>query len=468
MSSDLITALVLRRNRAEWTTLQQKKEGWEVAEQRSQTFELPAGVTDLLAPEAVAVLKPLVAGLRGRLVLAVPTQQTLLRVARFPTSDLAEIRSMAELQVDKFSPFPLDHIHLGLEVLDLQEGATRTLIAAVQRDHVQKLGALARQLDLAPRAVDIDVLGWWHLLSASGEIKKEGREILLLVDEHSTEMIIVQQGVPVLFRALDAYRAENGAESAAEVADEINFTLTTMESEWGIMAAAPLQVWHRAEVAPEFLDGLRQGCACEVVTWPLERLPPLSEGLARRALARDELMIDLAPAEWGQEFANRRVQRTALAVAAGLVGVWLLVFLAGLAALQLQKSRTGRLKAAYNAVARTADEVRQVKDQVESLSRYSDRSRSGLECLREVTALLPPGVELSSFEYQKYDKVFLRGSSDASDPVYDFFKQLEGSEMFLEIKPEGITDEIRGGQRRSMFKVNCSLQPLEPPAEGES
>jgi hypothetical protein len=465
MSSDVITALVLRRNRLEWTTLQQKKDGWEVAEQKAQSFELPAGIQDLNAPESVAVIKPLVAGLRGRLVIAVPTEQALLRVARFPTSDLAEIRSMAELQVDKFCPFPLEHIRLGLEVLDLQDGGTRTLIAAVQRDHVEKLGAFARLVDLGPRTVDIEILGWWYLLNASSEIKKEGREVLLLVDERSSELIIVQHGVPVLFRALDAYRPENPLESATEVADEINFTLTTMETEWGIMDAVSLQVWHREAIAPEFLDGLRQGCACEVATRPLDRLPPLSEGLARRAMVRDELVMDLAPPEWGHEFQDRKTRKAALVAAAVLLGLWLFVFLIGFAALQVQKSRTGRIKSAYNAVSGAADQVRQVRDQVESLSQYSDRSRSGLECLREVTELLPPGVELSSFEYQKYEKVFLRGSGEASDPVYEFFKRLEESEVFLEIKPEGITDEVRNGQRRAMFKVSCALKANEAAAE---
>ena len=45
-----------------------------------------------------------------------------------------------------------------------------------------------------------------------------------------------------------------------------------------------------------------------------------------------------------------------------------------------------------------------------------------------------------------------------------FFEQLEGSPFFPKgaIAPEAVTDENRGGRRRAVFRVTCSL----PPGEG--
>jgi Tfp pilus assembly PilM family ATPase len=144
MSDDLISALVVRRGELAWTTLRRRKNRLEVAERRQEAFEMPAGVTDLAAPEVLQRLKPLCAQIKGRVAVALPSDQALLRVVRLPTLDAAEIRDMAALQVDKFSPFPIEQMAVSQEVLHQQDGASRVLVAAVQQEHVQKLGNVLR------------------------------------------------------------------------------------------------------------------------------------------------------------------------------------------------------------------------------------------------------------------------------------------------------------------------------------
>lgn len=463
MADDLITALVVRRGALEWTTLHRRKGRLDVVAQETAAFEMPAGGADLNAPEVVERLKPICARLKGRIAVALPSEQVLMRVVRLPTMDAAEIRDMAALQVDKFSPFPVEQMAVSQELLAQAEGATRVMIAAAQQEHVAKLGAVLQGAGLWPREVDVEVLGWWRLLKQAQKIPAEGPHILMVMDGPATELIVARDGVPVLVRSLGSQAHLAPAESASELAEELNYTLTTLESEWGVQAAGAVRVWHRGELEVEFLARLRASIDLEVDPCRLGDLPPLSEGLCRRAAERAEHMIDLAPPEWKVSLQSRKLKRALLAAGGAFLLLWLLAAGALVGAVQVEKRRLAAARAELEGLQEPARRVEQMKEQVRSLDRYTDRTFSALECLREVSRVLPEAVDITAFSYKKYGEVNIRGEADASDPIYDFFQALEKSELFPTVKPEGVTQQQRQGRMRSQFKVTVELPGEQPP-----
>lgn len=446
MAEELITALALAPNRVEWTTLRRRKGKIEVVEQ----LEKPL-------PEGVASLKPAVVGLKGRVAACLSIEQVLLRVVRLPTTDLAEIREMAELQVDKFSPFPVEQMVISLEVLAQQDGASRVLIAATRREHVDQLGQTLAAAGLAAREVDITVLGWLRLLKEDPRIPAEGRHLLVMVEAFGTELLVLQDGAPVMIRSLGGVGESNAESSAEEIAEEINYTLTTLESEWGLQTPGVVQVWHRQNLPAAFLSALSERAGIALQTHPLASLPPLSEGLARRAIERGPHMLDLAPPDWRASFASKRFMRNLLTASLAFFAVWLVAVSALFAAVKLQQRRLASARAELAALRAPAQEVEQIKEQVRALERYLDPTFSALECLREISARIPPGVDLTAFTYKKYGQIALRGEADSSDPIYDFFQALEKTELFPEVKPEGVTQQQRGGRAKSQFKVTINL-----------
>ena len=462
MSDDLITALVLRRGALAWTTLQRKKNRLEVVENKISTFEWPAGVTEWQAPEVIERIKPLCAQIKGRVALALPTDAALLRVVRLPTVEAEEIRDMVALQVDKFSPFPVDQMAVSQEILHQHEGASRVAIVAAPLDTVSRWGAALQAVELFPREVDVEVLGWWRLLKQEKQIPETGRHLLLLMEESGAELLVVQDGVPVLMRALGHPAAGTSSEAASELAEELNYTLTTLEAEWGSGGVQAIQLWQRGAASTEFLEQLRAACQLEVETHQLDRLPSLSEGLARRSAERGPHLVDLAPADWKTALESRKLKRVLMMIAASLVGAWLLGVVAVVGGLLLENRRVAALETEVAALKKPAAEVEQMKQQVRSLERYAARTHSGLECLREVVALLPEGPELNAFTYKKYAEVNLRGEADSSGPIYDFFQALEKSPLFKEVKPEGVTQQARAGRVRSQFRVTLVLPAEEP------
>ena len=472
MSEDTITALAIRRGNLEWTTIHRKKGKVEIAGQHEAALELPPTAPDLptlmtrgdaqVEGELVAKLKAKCSGIHGRLCVALPTEQILLRVARLPTTEADEIRGMAELQVDKFSPFPADLMAVSIEVLEQKDGGSRVLIAAAQREHIDKMGALFNAAEMYPREVDIAILGWWRLLQDHGEVVAEGRHLILVIDEDSTELIVSQGGVPVMFRALGSHRSLSPAEAAAEIAEEINYTLTTIETEWGAFDATSLRVWHWDASPTEFLERLKAECALPVETRHLEVLPALSEGLARRAADRTPTMLDLAPGQWGQTIVSRKARRTMMAIVGSVLLAWLLIFGGCWFALYLRKAELLRIKASVDGLKQPRAMVQKLKSQVETLNRYASRSDSPIECLMVISTRLPGGVDLTSFSYKKGESVNLRGDADMDEPIYDFFKNLESEGLFKEVKPEGVTVQQRSGKQVSQFRLTLML-----PKEGE-
>ena len=455
MSDDLITALVLTPTRVEWTTLRRRKGAVEVVEQREKP--LPPAATGESPSAAAARLKQAVAGIKGRIAAALSIDQVLLRVVRLPTADLAEIREMAELQVDKFSPFPVEQMVVSQEVLAQQDGASRVLIAATLRENVDRLGETLRAAGLVAREVDISVLGWLRLFKQENRIPAEGRLLLMIVEERGTELIVLQDGVPVMLRSLAGVGDANAESAAEEVAEEINYTLTTLESEWGLQTPGALQVWHRKGLPPTFLSALSERVEIALEPHPLDSLQPVSEGLARRAMERGPHLLDLAPSDWRATIASQRFKRNLLVAGLAFFTVWLLAVAALVVLVKLQQRRLANTQHELAALRDPAQAVEQIKEQVRALERYLDPTFSALECLREISERIPPGVDITALTYKKYGQVALRGEAENSDPIYDFFQALEKTELFPEVKPEGVTQQQRGGRAKSQFKVTINL-----------
>lgn len=463
MSDDLITAVVLRRGALLWTTLQRKKNRLEVVENKAATFEWPAGVADWQAPEIVERLKPLCQQLKGRVALALPTESTLMRVVRLPTVEAPEIRDMVALQVDKFSPFPVDQMAVSQEILHQHEGASRVIMATAPLETVNRWGALLHGAGLFPREVDVEVLGWWRLLKQERQIPESGRHLVLLLEESGTELLVVQDGIPVLLRSLGRPGATAPASLAAELAEELNFTLTTLEAEWGSGGVHTLHVWNRGALPVGFVEALRAETQLELEVHALETLPHLTEGLARRAAERGPHLVDLAPAEWKTSLESRKLKHALLVAGGVCLGLWLMGVLVVAGGLLWAKRQAAVLAEQVAELKKPAAAVEQLKEQVRSLERYADRRYSGLECLREVVALMPAELDLNTFSYKKYDEVALRGEADVSGPIYDFFQALEKSGLFKEVKPEAVTQQPRGGKVRHQFKVSLVLPPETTP-----
>ena len=458
MATSWITGICMQQNRLEWTVLRRVKEAWTVAGQGSA----PLPASDGGAAPAAA-LKPHLRQFKGRMSVALPTDRVLLRMALLPSTDAEELRGMAELQTDRFSPFPVETMALGAEVLDASGTSSLVAMAAVRREVVEQAGRPFQEAGAPPDVVDVEALGWWWGLKHGGHVPSHGSQVFLRASGAGLEMVVARDGMPLLFRSLPAPPA--GGEAAAraewlgECAEEMTYSLTALETEWGGTGLLTMHVFHAAEAPADWAEPLRAALGLEALfAHALEELPTASEGVARRVADPARLMaMDLAPEAWRAADAARRTRRKLLRSATVFLAAWLLGMGVFWTLLNVQRGRMARLQAKVEAMEGPAKEIRRLQVKALEFAQYADRTRSALECLRTVSESLPPGMDLTTFVYRKGSSLSLRGEADSPDKVYAFIQAMERTGLFPEVKSEGISTRNTPQGASSQFGVTIRL-----------
>jgi len=464
MSISWITGVCVQQNRLEWTVLRRMKELWEISDQGSAPIPPPDVEGEGLS---ATVLKPHLKQFQGKISVALPTDRVLLRVALLPSVDMEELQGMAELQTDKFSPFPVETVATGAEVMETSENSSLVTMAVVRRDDVDAAGNAFQEAGALPDVVDVAALGWWWGLQQGDWVPSHGSQIFLRATLDSLDMVLTRDGAPLLFKSLLVPPASGGAEECSEwlsdCTEEVSYSLTSMETEWGGADTPTLHVFHGADVQTDWADQLQKELALEsIFIHPLEQLPTVSEGVARRLAEPPQLLtMDLAPDAWREADASRQSRRKLLRAATVFLVVWLSAIGVFWTWLNVKRGRMERLRAQVGAVEGPAQQVRIRRAKVRDFARYADRSNSALECMRIISETLPEGADLTSFIYRKGNSLSIKGAADVADNVYAFIEALQATKHFSEVASDGITTS--GG--KSKFGVKILLPGGE---EGDS
>lgn len=463
MAFSWATGVCVGGNRLEWTVLRRSKDAWTV--HASGVGELPAG-KEGVAGVPGAVLKPLLKPFRGKLSVALPTESVLLRLALLPSADAEELRGMAELQTDKYSPFPVESMALGAETLETAENASLVAMAAVRRNLVEGIGGPFQEAGAPPDMVDVEALGWWWGLRRSTLVPGHGSQLFVRVAGGGAELVVVRDGKPLLFRSLPPPPGAGGDWGGwvEECAEETEYSLTSLETEWGASAQPTLHVLHEKAAELAWTAALREALgAAGLFEHSIEGLPTASEGVARRLVEPAEpLAMDLAPPEWREADAARGQRRRLLKATTAFLTVWLLGIGLFWTLLNVQRGSLQRLGESVDAIEPEALAVRRLQAKTLELAQYADRTHSALECMRVVSETLPVGVDLTSFVYRKGSTLSLRGEASAPDKVYAFIQALEQTKQYPEVKSEGVSTRNTPQGARSQFGATLRL-----PGSGE-
>jgi hypothetical protein len=449
---------MVREDVLEWCILQRGKDPSLPLSTGRRELPVPAaeaGEEDRRAAlaERAANLKSACAECRGFISAALPSDLVLLRAVALPTLVESEIKGMVDLQVDKFSPFPLDSLVVSYEVLSRTSESSLVLIAAAQLSVADALEKRLREAGADVARVDVAVLGWCRLLKDAGEVPEKGRHLALLMDGSTPEIIVFEDGVPRIFRSLSGMDPAGGAAAAMEIAAEINFSLMSLEIEQVAEAECTLALWHAGPSPDALAMHLVNTTPYKVAVRPLGDLPPLPEGIARRAV-QHEGGVDLTPPAWRETEKARGFKRRMWRIAAAVAALWVVTIAGFTGGLYVQKFRLQRLQAKLGALEKPAAEVREMQRRVRMVERYLSRQDSALEVMRELSALQPPGVNLSAFSYRKDEGVKISGEADAVTIIYDFKTALDASKQFRGVAIQGPRADRSGKQ---LFDMDIKL-----------
>lgn len=448
--------IALRSGAIEWTRLRPGREGWEV---EAAGRDLLPGDEDPIhrishpAPEMTAALDAAARSASGRhSTFVLPGSGAIQRIAILPATDPRELAGMVDLQIDTLSPFPPETVGHSFEILEVGETASRVLIAIVQKSILDSVGAAFHRRGLVIDRITLSTLGWWAILKRKQDPKAAGRRVMLIAEKQSCELLVADAGVPVLFRSHSLLEGLSPEEFAQDIAQETASAMTALELEHGAETIANFTVWMAADAPPTLKAALAEAGGWTVYTEPLDALGSLSEGTARRE--PQAALLDLVPESWRVEEKNRQIKKGLVTASGVALGVWALLVGGVLGWQEYQGRLLKGLDAQLAAVKPAAQDVRDSRRRVQALSLFGDITRSAIECLREITSLMPAGVELNQITFEKGKAIALSGEAPASQAVYDFKKALDASPLFFGTELQG---PVRS-KNRETFRIAISIQ----------
>jgi len=439
----------------EWAVLRKTRTETEIL--REGSAPIPEGFfeQDEAPPFPAQVLSEIRKSFRGVVTVSLPSTQLLMRVLELPSTDPNEIAGMVDLQMDQISPFPSDQLTLSYELLQQTENHSRVLALAAPRNSVDELGDLFKTQNVYIRSLDAEILAWWSLLVAHGNVPREGRVILILEEHTEFSMIVVDDGIPVCFRSLELFHDFTDEKILHEIVEEIRYTLLSLEAEYGHRDRCSIEFWSESDIPDELLKTLGEECTGHIEQHSLGTIPSLAEGLALRSAEREVHHAELVPREWIDLQRKKRFMQVATIASIAVLSIWLAVISLTGTVFAIQKASFNRVKkeaATYSAPARAAQAAR---EEMLSLEKYADHARSALECLREITETLPDFVEITALAYTKDNAIRMSGTGDDWNTVNDYFQKLGSIELF-----EGVEDpKISGDPPR--FSIRINLPNLE-------
>ncbi len=445
----------------EWTVLRKSRS--HIEKFKEGTIPIPENFFDQENPVPFPsdVLPHIRNNFRGPVTVSLSTSKLLMWMLELPSTDLEEIRGMVALHIDQNSPFPIEQLTLSHEILLQTDDHSRVLAVAAPRKIVDALGDLFKTQNVYIRRLDSEALTWWSLLRAHEQIPLEGRVVLILKEHTEFFLIVVENGVPICFRSLELFRQLTDETNIAEIAEEINYTLLSLETDYGSRKTEAVLFWSNSDIPKQLCELLQQQCNADVTLHNFDALPPLSEGLALRMAEQQSHHVELVPREWVDLQHRRKLIKISSIVTIVVLSIWLMVVAAIGVVFSVRQATLKRISQEAEKYAGPARAAQIARKEMLALEQYADRSHSALKCLREVTLSMPDDLEITSYTYKKGGAVSLRGSSPRSDVVYNFFQKLGASDQFEGVKDQPVSTRLVKNQRISTFAITAELPKPE-------
>jgi hypothetical protein len=458
MREKIITAVCRTADGLEWTSLKAKSDGTESLFQESAQIPISGESSEEIIA-SIELPNEIAEQIKGDIIVPLRTSELLMRVMELPATDASEITDMVQFQVDKISPFPVDQIAISHEVLQQSEDTSLVLMVAAKRSCIDALGDTFKDQGVRIHSIDSRLLGWLKLMTDNGHVSEQGCEILIINDDVDFSLVIIDAGTPIAFRMLHAQLDnENLVE---ELADEIQYTLTTLDTERDLPTPSAIQFWSHGNHSQTLRADLSEKVGLKIHPHALDSLPPLSEGIVRRALS-NESHVELIPREWVDHEKRKQLQKKSILYASIVTGIWLIILLSFVTVYKVRDVKLNAAQKRADDIKPAAEEALDNRKKLNTLKVYTDRSDSALECLREATRQLPSGdIEFVSYNYNKGKGVTLRGTASNDNMIDDYFIKLAKSPLFVELKNQSSSSKTTKGVRRQVFSVTLVLSSEE-------
>ena len=177
------------------------------------------------------------------------------------------------------------------------------------------------------------------------------------------------------------------------------------------------------------------------------------------ARSADPASLDVLPDSWREVLEETRFKAKLKRFLAIAGGIWALVMLVLFGVPVVYGMLTDHQRTLSREHSRQYKAVRETKEKVNLVRKYSDHSRGALEIMLAVSSCLPlpegaetSCIELNSWNFKREDGVRFSGEADSAQLVYNFKDALIDSGIFAQVNLQGPS---AGKGNRQRFDIDC-------------
>jgi len=388
-----------------------------------------------------------------------PADQVFVRVVHLPTPDFAEMTSMAELQLEKLSPLPVNQIVWSLERGPRYgENLHSAIVIIAARSVVEEfLGRLEEDGFLADR-LELPCL---HQLLSSGAAE-EAVWIRPMTDG-GHRFCLVAWWCGGGLQQLQLLRLPETSNPGRILVEELTKTAWAGEMEGWLNSRLRCHLVNETDFAADLEPALREWSGVPVVLVDTVARQALAELSARRA-AHAETKANLLPVEFGARYQQQFVDRlwmTGLGavLAAYLIGV--LIYFGALQTLRFKKYQIDKQVAALSGSYTNAVKL---KARAEVLQDQLNLKYAALDCLKAASERLLGGLTLTQFSFTKGQTLFLEGTAEKDDEtkIIDYNEALRKETVNGELLFKSVEQPNWSARGQTIvWRFNCVLNRSE-------
>ena len=404
----------------------------------------------------------------GEAVLALPLSRLVVKMVRVAEGE--DPVAVATPVLAALSPFPDEPLTVSCETVSETENGRVVLAAALPESAADDIADALDAAKLNVTRVDALALGelralWGQLGDAASSRVSDGegfsvtrqdaaspsgqgaRKLVLLKGADCISLFVLDDDVPSAVRAIT---------SEGDLRREVMLSLLEAEDFSGGKPLSGIVVSGDVDVAG--LDAFA----------PVRRIEGAGEeavfaGIEARSA--DPAALDVLPDSWREVLEETRFKSKLKRFLAIAGGIWALVMLVLFGVPVVYGMLTDHQRTLSREHSRQYKAVRETKEKVNLVRKYSDHSRGALEIMLAVSSCLPlpegaetSCIELNSWNFKREDGVRFSGEADSAQLVYNFKDALIDSGIFAQVNLQGPS---AGKGNRQRFDIDCRFEVEE-------
>lgn len=408
-------------------------------------------------------------------LLCLPRQAVNVRLFDLPSGDPQEIADMVDLQIARQTPYSRDEIVFDYRVFRSEkEGYTRIMLVIAQTGVVRQRYRLLEDAGLSVSLVATTTDGWLAALQ-EGKLtyspRAAGATAFLDVDMASSDLVVLNQGVPLFSRSLSVGTNQwlGGDERLRDKAvQEITMALETFRNEVPSIPVVALALTPLAGGNPAFVKMLESALGLEIVTAVIpaadgqgvgaEAGTVSLAGILGAASAPEMLQIDLTPESVRLRKSVMIKARQLTVMAILVIAVVCLLSLFVMSRINRQQVYLDQLNVMIGKTTTDADRIEAMRGKVVLVSERMAINMVPARALVELLGLAPDTMAFTSIQISEASQLICRGTAETVADTVRLVNSMEASALFQNVK----STRTVSGKDRTEFEIACDLERKRP------